>query len=145
MRRRLQGSKFVGDSHLYSEHAKLLQCFQSSTDSPVFSSKEAFDVLNDKGRRGEAPRLHRDSSLQAVIRRGRSPPVTLTGLLKGYLYYQGPLPLLRLSYKKHRASQWTQLCIGWGWGIGLGLPQEMGTQLCPRLLSAHPFSHLISS
>lgn len=37
-----------------------------------------------------------------------------------------------------------QLCIGRGWGIGFGLPQEMGTQLCPRLLSAHPFSHLIS-
>lgn len=138
MRRRLQGSKFAGDSHLYSEHAKLLQCFQSSTDSPVFSSKEAFDVLNDKGRRGEAPRLYRDSSLQAVIRRGRSPPVTLTGLLKGRLYCQCPLPLLRLSYKKHRASQWSPVVHRAGLGNRVGSAPRNGDPALPKAALCPP-------
>lgn len=35
---------------LYFRHAGLLQLFKSSKDPPVFSSKEPFDVLNDKAR-----------------------------------------------------------------------------------------------
>lgn len=49
--------------NLYSRHAGLLQLFQSSKDPPVFSSKESFDVLNDKARHhggcvGTAPSRH---------------------------------------------------------------------------------------
>lgn len=45
---------FASHCHLYSRHAGLLQLLESSKGPPVFSSKEPFDVLNDKASITEA-------------------------------------------------------------------------------------------